>query len=68
MTEKFKSWVGKEIPRIIVKKYKTISCFPSLRCSLKISKKKELRLREIVKEILKLHKEMEDLFEDNGEK
>ena len=49
-------------PVIKVKKYKTISVWNSTRCDLKMSKQKELRLRQIVKEIIKLKKEMEDLF------
>lgn len=46
------------------KKYKWLTIFNSTRCDLKISKQKEKRLREIIKEIKELSKEMENLFKD----
>jgi hypothetical protein len=47
---------------IKVKKYKWLTIFNSTTCDLKISKKKELRLREIIKQIKNLAKEMNELF------
>lgn len=45
------------------KKYKVLAIFQATRCDVKLSKDKEKRLRQIIKEINKLDKEMNDLFE-----
>jgi len=51
-----------QFKKIEVKKYPFLTILNSTRCDLKISKEKELRLKQIRKEIMKLYKEMEDLF------
>ena len=51
-----------KIKKINVKKYPYLIVFNSTRCDLKISKRNEIRLREIGKEIIKLYKEQEELF------
>ena len=45
-----------------VKKYNIRSIFKLTRCDLVISKDKEKRLRQIVKELDRLDREMESLF------
>ncbi len=47
---------------IKVKKYGYLTILNSTRCDLKIPKRKEIRLRAIIKEIKKLNKEIEELF------
>lgn len=57
-----KTPLSKKIDKIEVKTYKTITVFNSTRAELKLPKWKELRLRQIVKEIIQLNQKMEDLF------
>jgi len=52
--------------KINIKKYGIMLVFKATRCDLKISKRKEIRLKEINKEIIKLKEEQDNLFIKEG--
>ena len=47
-----------------IKKYKILTIFNSTRCDIEISKDKEKRLKEIIKEIKVLECELDSLFKN----
>ena len=51
-----------KIGKIDVKKYPYLLLLSSTRCDLKLPKRKELRLKQIRKEMVKLEREQQNLF------